>query len=114
MNYDEQNSNEYDRKKHNNLSMSGNENENGNLTGKDKINKRKIEKNLNTIGLKNNRNEFRYKNLSQEMEDFCKILDEYNKINLMNKLNEKLKSNLSSSTVQEILEKEKLYEINQI
>jgi hypothetical protein len=46
------------------------------------------------------------------MEDFCKILDEYNKDNLMNKLNEKLKTNLNPATVQEILEKEKLYEIN--
>lgn len=64
-----------------------------------------------SFGNKGHKKEFRYKNLSQEMEDFCKILDEYNKDNLMNKLNEKLKSNLDPATVQEIIDREKLYEI---
>ena len=43
-----------------------------NISRKDRNSKRNRDK--NSIGVKSNRKEFRYKNLSQEMEDFCKIL----------------------------------------
>lgn len=51
--------------------------------------------------------EFKYKKLSQDMQDFYKLLDDYQMENLLNKLNDKLKSNLSISTYNEIIELEK-------
>lgn len=41
------------------------------------------------------------------MQDFSKLLDEYNKENLISKLNDKLKANLKPSTIMEIKEFEK-------
>jgi len=64
-----------------------------------------INKKLNISKL-NKQKEFRYKKLSQEMQDFCKNLDDYNKDNLLNKLNEKLRTNLSEATYNEIREYE--------
>jgi len=50
--------------------------------------------------------EFKYKKLSQEMQDFCKLLDDYSRDNLIHKLNEKLKTNLNYATFNEIKELE--------
>jgi len=50
----------------------------------------------------NKAKELKYKKLSQDLQDFCKILDDYSKENLINKLNDKLKSNLKATTVNEI------------
>jgi len=50
--------------------------------------------------------EFKYKKLNQEMQDFCKLLDDYSRDNLIYKLNEKLRTNLNSATFNEIKELE--------
>jgi hypothetical protein len=67
-------------------------------------------KNANLIAKVNSKinkdKEFKYKKLSQEMQDFCKLLDDYSRDNLIHKLNEKLKTNLNYATFNEIKELE--------
>lgn len=68
------------------------------------------DKNANLIAKVNSKlnkdKEFKYKKLNQEMQDFCKLLDDYTRENLIYKLNEKLRTNLNPATVYEIKELE--------